>query len=319
MNLTEINIPRSSANYPVIIPISMCCGLISIFLSCGILILIYLTKRLHTIAHILICNTCLSSIFYSIVQCINYIYLLFLPWETSDVLCRYRAYFGYMSIAAVVYSYFIQALSRYFFSIFHTNYRWIVSFKIHYLIILIQWIVVILLPLPALVTKDIYFRPTFLCWVPKDKLLHAVYTLFAYYLIPLTFIIGIYINIYKIVKQYGKTTSESIRKLKQQRNLEILRNILILIGIYTIGGIPIFLYITIKIEIFYSIGIVFLSLFVTIEKLVTLLLDKEIKNTIKHYFCQTNMKITPIIINYHQHIIQPKIINSNVHSIHNPQ
>jgi hypothetical protein len=310
MNSTAINIVYSSANYRVIIPISMSCALISIFVSCGILLLIYLTKRLHTIAHLLICNTCLSSIFYSIVQSINYIYLIFITWETSDILCRCRGYFGYMSIAAVVYSYFIQALSRYFFSIFHTNHRWMVSFKIHYILILIQWIVVIIVPLPALVTKDIYYRPTFLCWVPEKDLLHVIYTLFAYYLIPVTFIVGIYIKIYRLVKHYEKTSLDSMRKIKQHRNLEILRNILILTGIYTIGGIPTVIYITIRIEIFYSIGIVFLSLFVTIEKVVTILLDREIRNYIKLFCCQTKTPITPIVINYHQHIIQPKICNA---------
>lgn len=71
--------------------------------------------------------------------------------------CRYRAYFGYMSIASVIYSYFIQALSRLFFSIFHTNHRWIFSFKIHYIMILIQWIFVLVILLPALITKDIIY------------------------------------------------------------------------------------------------------------------------------------------------------------------
>jgi hypothetical protein len=285
----------------------MCCALISIFVSCGILLLIYSTKRLHTTTHLLICNTCLSSIFYSVVQSNNYIYLLFIPWEMSDISCRYRAYFGYMSIAAVIYSYFIQALSRFFFSIFQSNYRWIRSFNIHYIIILIQWIIVILIPLPALITKDIHYRPTFLCWVPKGKLLHAIYTLIVYYLIPITFIVAIYINIYYRVEQYGTTKSETIRKIKQNRNLEILRNILVLIGIYTCGGIPTLIYITIGIEIFYSIGIIFLSLTVTIERLVTIVLDREIRNTVKNLFRQSKTIITPVIINNHRHIVLPKL------------
>jgi len=117
MNSTLTNLQRSSANYQIIIPISMSFSLLSVFISFRILILIYLTKRLHTISHLLICNTCLSTIFYSIVQGINYIYLIFLTSDTSDISCRYRAYFGYMSIASVIYSYSIQALSRYFFFI----------------------------------------------------------------------------------------------------------------------------------------------------------------------------------------------------------
>ena len=281
----------------------MCCALISIFVSCGILSLIYLTKRLHTMAHILICNTCLTSIFYSVVQSINYIYLIFMTWDTNDISCRYRAYFSYMSIASVIYSYLVQALSRLFFSIFHTNHRWILSFKIHYLMILIQWIFVLVIPLPALITKDIYYRATFLCWVPKEKFLHMIYTLFVYYLIPVILIGVIYINIYHRVKNFEKNMTETIRKIQQNRNLEILRNILILITIYTCGGISTLIYILTKIEIFYSIGIILLPLFVTIEKLITILLDKEIRKIVKNYFCRSATKITPIIINQH-HILR---------------
>lgn len=93
-------------------------------------------------------------------------------------------------------------------------------------------------------------------------------------------IVVIYINIYHQVKHLEKNMMEPIRKIQQIRNLEILRNILILIGIYTCGGISTLIYILTKIEIFYSIGIVFLPLFVTIEKVITILLDKEIRKII---------------------------------------
>jgi hypothetical protein len=68
-----------------------------------------------------------------------------------------------------------------------------------------------------------------------------------------------------------------------------------LIGIYTFGGIPTVIYITTKIEIFYSIGIIFLSVFVAFEKIVTILLDRDIRNIIKNYFFRSTTKITPII------------------------
>jgi len=200
-----------------------------------------------------------------------------------------------MSIASVIYSYLLQALSRLLFSIFDTKHPWIRSFKNFSIFIIINWIIVILIPLPALITKDIYFRPTFLCWVPKEKFLHAMYTLFCYYLIPTIFIIVIYINIYYRVKYCQKTKLESLKKIQQNRNLEILRNICIFIGIYSFGGIPTLIHITTRIDTFYSIGIVFLSLTVTIERICTILLDREIRNIIKNYFCQIKPTTTPII------------------------
>ncbi|CAF1490728.1 unnamed protein product [Adineta steineri] len=132
--------------------------------------------------------------------------------------------------------------------------------------IVIQWIFVILITLPTLLTKDIYFCPTFLCWVPKEGLFHVTYTLFAYYLIPIVLIVIIYINIYYRVKQIEKSFEKTIRKIQQNRTLEILRNILILISIYACGAIPTIIYIITKIEIFYSIGIISLPLFYLIDK-----------------------------------------------------
>jgi hypothetical protein len=105
----------------------------------------------------------------------------------------------------------------------------------------------------------------------------------------------IYINIYYRVKYCQKTKLESLKKIQENRNLEILRNICIFIGIYSFGGIPTLIHITTRIDIFYSIGIVFLSLTVTIERICTILLDREIRNIIKNYFCQIKPTTTPII------------------------
>src|SRR5690349_179217 len=112
MNLSTMDIPRSSANYTVVASISMVFALIAVMIASFILILVSLTKQLHTVAHLLMCNTCISSILYCIVQCNNYIYLLFIIWDTDDISCRWRGYFGYMSIVAVIYSYLLQAVSR---------------------------------------------------------------------------------------------------------------------------------------------------------------------------------------------------------------
>ena len=104
-------------------------GLIAVLICLFILFLVRRTKsRLHTVNHLLICNTCLASMFYCVVININYVYLIFIPSNTSDISCRLRAYFAYTSIAAVIYSYFIQAISRFCFSVLSSKYRWLVMY-----------------------------------------------------------------------------------------------------------------------------------------------------------------------------------------------
>jgi hypothetical protein len=295
MNSSMTDISPSSANYSIIAPMSMVFALIGVFISSIILILIFLRKQLHSVTYLLICNTCVSSILYCIVQCNNYIYLLFITWDTSDMSCRWRGYFSYLSIVAVVYSYLLQATSRLFFSVLSTKYPWLISFKTHLSLILIEWMIVLIAPLPALVTKDIHFRLGFLCWVPMKSMLHVVYTILVYYIIPTVLIVAIYITIYVRIRRgknnavTQKTTTTTTRKRKN-RDLEVFRNIMILFLIYILGGTPSALYILTGVELFYSIGVVSVTLAVTVEKAVSILLDREIRNIFKNFCCHSVSK-----------------------------
>lgn len=282
------------ANYHIIIPLSMTGVLIAVIIASIILILVITTKRLHTVTHLLICNSSISSIFFCIVQCVNYIFLVFVPSETDDLPCRWRGYFGYMAVAAVVYSYLAQAISRFFVSILSRKYHWATSFKTHIILILIQWIIVSLIPSPSLLTEDIYYRPYALCWVPKEYTLHVIYTVVAYYLIPAILMFVIYIYIYFHVKHRRHSVFVITTRRRSNRDLEVLCNIMILFAIYTFGAIPTILYLLTNIHLLYEIGIISVSFTVGIEKIFTLILDRDLRNMIKIYFRRSMAQIRPI-------------------------
>ncbi|CAF1086163.1 unnamed protein product [Rotaria sp. Silwood1] len=281
-------------SYQIIIPVSLVAVLVAFIVACLILTLVIYIKRLHTVTHLLICNTSISSIFYCIVQCVNYVFLLFIRWEINDTSCRWRGFFGYMAVAAVIYSYLIQATSRFFFSILSTKYPWITSFKTHIILIFIQWIIVVLIPLPALLTDDIHYRPFTLCWVPKKYTLHVIYTVLAYYLIPAILIFAIYIYIYICMKHPRYRVFIVTARRRSNRDLEVLCNIMILFAIYTLGAIPTILYLLTNIRFLYGMGIVTVSFTVAIEKIVTLILDRDIRNIIKLYLRRSMVQIRPI-------------------------
>ncbi|CAF1432612.1 unnamed protein product [Adineta ricciae] len=292
---TATNLSASSTNYDTVAPISMAFALVAIVISVLILTLIISTKQLHTVSHLLTCNTCIASILYCIVQCNNYIYLLFIKWNMSDESCRWRGYFGYTSIVAVIYSYLLQAISRLFFTILSTKYRWIVSFRVHLYLIFIGWIVVFLVPLPAITTKDIYYRQGFLCWVPKRFMLHVIYTIIMYYLLPIVLIIVIYILIYKQVHSHANKNSIVLDQTKRKNlDLTVFRKIMILLSIYVLGAVPSLFYMLTNVELFYSIGIVSVSFTVMIERFLSLLIDRDIRDVLKKcLFFRTN-QVTPI-------------------------
>ncbi|CAF3582083.1 unnamed protein product [Rotaria sordida] len=294
MRSTTMEKSEELKHHQIIIPLSIIGILISFIIACLILILVICIKRLHTVTHLLICNTSISSIFYCIVQCVNYVFLLFIQWEIHDSSCRWRGYFGYMAVAAVLYSYLAQATSRFFISILSAKYSWIVSFKTHIILICIQWIIVLLIPLPALLTNHIYYRPFALCWVPRKFTLHVIYTVVAYYLIPAILIFAIHIYIYVCIKHPKYRVFMMTTTRQSNRDLEVLRNIMILFAIYTLGAIPTILYILTNIHILYGIGIVTVSLTVAIEKIATLILDRDIRNIIKLYFHRSMTQIRPI-------------------------
>ncbi|CAF1317199.1 unnamed protein product [Adineta ricciae] len=297
----------SSTNYTIIAPISILFSTLAIVISCFVLLLVSSTKQLYTVRHLLTCNTCLASIFYCIVQCNNYIYLLFIQWNTSNESCRWRGYFGYVSMAAVIYSYLLQSIARLFVTFYSMKYRWIISFKIHVPLIFIGWIIVFIVPLPAVITKDISFRVGFLCWVPRQFLLHAIYTVIMYYLIPILIIIFIYVLIY--IRVHSFVANNAIvqdQRGRSNRELEVLRKIVILFSIYILGPLPLILYMLTNVELFYSIGIVSISFAVMVEKLVSLLIDRDIRNAAMRFFGYRTNQVLPIAIN----IITPGKKNS---------
>ena len=140
----------------------------------------------------------------------------------------------------------------------------------------------ICLPLSAIITDDIYFRPGALCWVPLKKIIHVIYTYVALYIVPIISTFSIYGYIYYSVKQSTKRTVAPTRSINHfKRDLELLRNIVILLMIYLAGGIPSLLFLLTAKQMFYLIGIVTISLMICIEKVCTILLDRDLLNIIK--------------------------------------
>ncbi|CAF1543104.1 unnamed protein product [Adineta steineri] len=296
MNFSTSEISSNRTDYSIIAPISMIFSGTSIIITSFILIIVLLKKQLHTVTRLLICNTCLASLLYCIVQCINYIYLLLIKSDKSNQSCRWRGYFGYMSIVAFIYSYVLQVISRLFFIVFYTKYRWLITYRIHSYLIIFGWTIIFILPLPAILTNNIYFREGELCWVTKEYTLHSFYIIIADYLIPILLIIIMNIIIFIRIYLSRINTTIQYNRRRKERDFRLFYNIMISFSVYFLGGVPIMIYMFTDIEFFYSIGVISVTFAVTMEKLVLIYLDREIRNLLKDYFYQNNIKVTPIII-----------------------
>lgn len=278
-------------------------ALLSIIMSSIILILVWKNKpRLHTVNHLLISNTCLASIFYCVVTINNYLFLLLIRWETSDISCRWRGYFIYAGIAALTYSYLIQSISRFSLAILSTKYNWLTTFQTNSILIFIQWIWVFLSALPNILTNDIQYSPTYLCWVPIEYILHTAYTYLAYYVIPVVLILTIYIVIFYRMKKMKKNAATLHNSFtRQKRDIEILRNIVILTSIYIGGGLPTIVGDSTSSKIPYLLSLVTQVFTVFMANVCTALLDREIRQIIRNLLFTKKTRVIPLNKNISPH------------------
>ena len=215
-NLVDVN---------VVFSIFIVTVFISIFLSFFIIFLILFIKTLHSPSNLLICHTCFATILYVTITTIK-ICLFYMESIFSDWWCRILAYLGYTALIMTVYSYVIQGLSRLFFIIFY-NHRHLLQYKSHIIIIVCQVFISFIIPLPSLITKDVVFRESTICYIRSEKLIHiAGYSFISTFVILFFIIIIIYGVIYCRVIQSSTTTRQSSQASK--RDLALIKNILIL-------------------------------------------------------------------------------------------
>ena len=212
--------------------------IMALVLSHLVLLLILFNKTLHSPANLLICNTCLATILFSIIITIK-MFIFYMELIITDESCRILAYFGYSFLQMVSYSYVVQALSRLSFVIFHQH-QHLLHYTFHFILIICQTLFSFLTVLSSLVTKDILFRPQLMCYVPSTRAGHTYTILLTSFIIPFCSIIIIYAIIYCRVIRSSAVLRQSSHEAK--RDLLLLRNILILFLIFLSAGIPWIIY-----------------------------------------------------------------------------
>ncbi len=236
--------------------------------------------------NLLVCNTCLDTILYIIIAIMN-ISLFYFEIYMSDWWCRIQAYLYYTTLNFVAYSYFIQALSRLFFTLFYKH-RFLLNYRSHIILIICQTFISFVLPLPSIISNHIIFRPRKLCVIPKEYTLHVVYFLASTFGILFVLCIIIYTIIYRQVTR----SALAIRQVSHatRRDIELIRNILIMFMIYSSAGIPCIIYIVMSnvnngktvSSVFYMFVAIASPISTLIEKIAVIFLNTEIKKALKN-------------------------------------
>jgi hypothetical protein len=220
--------------------------LIVLSVSIAIFYLTITIEKMKTFSNLLICNTCLISLLYSVTTFLQVFMVIFTPLQPtgkdSRLFCIVRAYLTVVSTTLLSSSFLLQAISRLFYSVFHAYRRRLLTWKFHYFLITIQWIVGFLTPITILINhENVIYRTNIFCTIGLNHTLHLYYLYSTEYIIPVLAILLIYITIVYRVNYYSTPLKQ--RHSSPLREIKLLKNILILVGIFTFGGLPSIIYI----------------------------------------------------------------------------
>ena len=138
--------------------------------------------------------------------------------------CHFLAYLMSFFAAGVYGSCCLQALFR-FWQIVIRNRSFFHQWSFHMFLIVLHWILISILLLPTL-SHSVYIIHDYFCWIPFDNYRMGGYISLVTVVLPVTFLIILYINIILYVRSRSRRRQRSKRVRK---NLFLFRRILILV------------------------------------------------------------------------------------------
>ena len=268
-------------------------GLIFGFLTISIVII---NRQCCTISNLLICNVTAGFILYFIVNFIGCTCGLRSDWFHHQPACAFRGYVFMVSCIVICYSYLAQAISRLFFAVLF-KYQFLLTWRTHWFIIIVSWLISIALPILPLFYNHGYVleEESRYCILTTKIFSTSMYVMTTGFLAPFSMVIIIYAIILYHARQSTRrvtavaTTTITNRSTQNvplpnfRREVTIMSNMLILIGIFSCGGIP---YFTLVLwhhtqipppESLYLLAINFISMSTSLMVIALFLVNKEVR------------------------------------------
>ncbi len=173
----------------------------------------------------------------SIETCCRTIFGVLNPWISFDgVYCQIRAYFLYVFVSNVIYSFVVQAIFQLFRVAFHQK-RALRTFRVFTIAIILQWIFVCVINLTFFPLHDfVYVSSEYRCLVTFTNQRGSIMAFLFAYIIPGNVLFTIYFFILRFVRQTNHAIQN--RQLARQRDLIVLKRIIILFIIFQLFYTP---------------------------------------------------------------------------------
>ncbi|CAF0797577.1 unnamed protein product [Adineta steineri] len=221
--------------------VRMACTIITIIISLIILGLIASKRTPRTVPMMLVANTC-SSEFICVCTALSLVSFTLnndlKQIQYQDSLCIFRAYINYSMTVIQNHSYNLQAMYRYITVVYPSRISW-QSRRLNFCLIIITWIFGLVSFLPFLFTNFITYNiENQICQSPIQLSFPIIYIALIIYIIPNMILNIIYMKLVRYVHAMNKRVTPANIKSRAERELKMVRNIVIISTILVILGLP---------------------------------------------------------------------------------
>ncbi|CAF3938916.1 unnamed protein product, partial [Rotaria sp. Silwood1] len=221
--------------------LNMICCAIAVILALVFLFALIFDRLYHTMAMILVINSCLAELLFGIYLFAVSIFTFHNDLKQIyfyDSFCLLLGYIGYMSVGLQNYSYLLQAIYRYIL-IVHPFRLFYQSIKFQVFLITLTWICCSIYSILLALTSQVkYLVNDQICEMPLQLSFVTIFNVSYLYLIPMLSIILIYFKMVRYIREMSKHVTPVNRLFHAQRDLRMIRRIVSLIFILIALGFP---------------------------------------------------------------------------------
>lgn len=268
------------------------------------IIIVLINRQCHTVTNMMMCNTAVATIIYSMLQLVSAGYALREDWFSNQPACLFRSYFYNGVCIAVLSSYAMQSISRLFFAVLYKHQN-LLSWRIHCYLIIGNCLMSILGPIPLIFMRNgCGLEPeSRLCMVTTKVFSASMWAVTIAYLIPVSVVTIVYAIVFYHTRQSTRRVGAfapskvsnaltNNHAVHLKREMKLIQNILILVSILICAGIP---YQTLVIwhvtqkqpppppEPTYLLAMITISVAFAIKMIVLFYMNKEVKNVVMKY------------------------------------
>ena len=279
-----------------------------------------LRRELRNIALLLTCHTCLSAFLVCLTVVMMVSSNLFSGFLLYNMkFCNAWGLFYDIFECGIYYSYCLQAIYRLCRIVFYKK-RYLLSYSLYLILILVQWLIILTLLLPPVFVNWYTRLPTeTFCLIPYTYIGPEVYHILLLYLILLICLATIYIWITRYMRGVSQAPALAIgaaQRVRNQRDLTVIKRILMLISILIVLRFPTIIFMTYGAivgslyEFTYGIVGLITSVCLIFIGIITIYITSQLRDQILHIIGHENNRV-------HTGAIPPNAMNTPVGIIAN--